>query len=150
VLENRNLENGRNMFALTQCYKCHRFEGEGGFVGPDLTGIGRRYSREDLLSSLVEPNKAVSDQYRSTRFTLTDGRTVTGRVVNLSGDSFLVQTDMMNPSMLTQVNVNDIDEQRPSTTSMMPEGLLDTLTKDEIYDLMAYLRSSQNLPSEGR
>ena len=147
ALENRDVENGRKLFALAQCYKCHRFEGEGGFVGPDLTGIGRRYSREDLLSSLVDPNRAVSDQYRSTRFTLTDGRTVTGRVVNLNGDNFMVQTDMMNPAKLASVNINDIDDQRPSEVSMMPEGLLDTMTQEEIYDLMAYLRTSQGLPT---
>ena len=143
ALDNRNLENGQKLFALAQCYKCHRFEGQGGFVGPDLTGVGRRYSREDLLRSLIEPNHAVSDQYRSTRFTLTDGRTITGRIVNLARDDYLVQTDMMNPGQLTPVNVGAIEEQRPSEISLMPEGLLDTFSRDEIYDLLAYLRTSQ-------
>ncbi len=143
ALEGRDLNDGRKMFVLAQCYKCHRFEGQGGFVGPDLTGVGRRYSRSDLLDSLVDPNKTVSDQYRSTRFLLTNGKTVVGRIVNLSGDNFLVETDMLNPASLTTVNIGQIDEQSPSKVSLMPEGLLDTLSKDEIYDLMAYLRSSQ-------
>jgi hypothetical protein len=59
----------------------------------------------------------------------------------------MVQTDMMNPSQLASVNVEEIEEQTPSKASMMPDGLLDTFTRDEVLDLIAYLRSSQNFPA---
>lgn len=142
-LDSADLENGRKMFSLAQCYSCHRFQGEGGIVGPDLTPAGNRYSLRDLVETLVNPNKEVSDQYQATNFLLMDGRVVTGRVVNLTGDQYMVQTDMINPSNLTRINVNDIDDMTPSTVSMMPEGLLDNLTADEIRDLIGFLKKTQ-------
>ncbi len=140
-LINRDFDNGKKVFTLAQCFKCHRMEGQGGYVGPDMAGVGRRYSRQDLLESLLDPNRVISDQYQSTRFLMNDGRTVIGRVVNLSGNDFLVQTDMLNPGRLTPVNVDQIEERSTSKVSLMPEGLLNTLTRDDILDLMAYVRS---------
>ena len=140
-LVNRDFDNGKKLFTIAQCFKCHRMEGQGGYVGPDLAGVGRRYSRQDLLESLVDPNRVISDQYQSTRFLMNDGKTVIGRVVNLNGDDFMVQTDMLNPSILTSVNVDQIEERTASKVSMMPEGMLNTLTRDEVLDLMAYIRS---------
>lgn len=141
-LAGRDLKNGRAMFIAGQCYQCHRIDGDGGSVGPDVTGAGRRFSPHDLLVSLIEPGRAISDQYAATVFQLDDGRLVTGRVANLSGSSYLVQTDMLEPGKLTSINVAEIVEQRPATTSMMPEGLLDSMTRDEILDLMAYMRDA--------
>ena len=140
-LGGRNFANGRKMFAAASCFKCHRFVGEGGSVGPDLTAVGTRFSWRDLLDSVVDPNKTVSDQYQSTMFLLEDGRVVTGRVVNLSNNSLRVMTDMLDPGNLAIVNRDEIEVQKPSPTSQMPEGLLDTLTKEEILDLLAYLRA---------
>jgi putative heme-binding domain-containing protein len=138
----RDFENGKKMFAVTQCFKCHRFDGIGGIVGPDLSAVGRRFSKHDLLESLLEPSKVVSDQYQATIFQLVDGRVITGRVVNLNGDQYMVQEDMLNPGRLTSFKVDDIEEMKASDVSMMPAGLLDTLTEDDILDLIAYLRSA--------
>jgi putative heme-binding domain-containing protein len=141
-LEGRDLENGKNMFGLSQCYKCHRFNRQGGIVGPDLTGLGRRYNNRDLLSALIEPSKVVSDQYQATMFQLDSGKAVTGRVANLNGKRYMVITDMLKPGNFTQVNVDQIEAMKPAKNSMMPEGLLDNLTRDDILDLVAYLKSS--------
>ncbi len=140
-LEGRDFENGKRMFAVTQCFKCHRFDGIGGMVGPDLSAIGRRFSKHDLLEALIEPSKVVSDQYQATIFQLVDGRVITGRVVNLNGNQYMVQEDMLNPGRLTSFKVDDIEEMKASDVSMMPAGLLDTLTENDILDLMSYLRS---------
>ena len=140
-LDGRDYERGREMFAAASCFKCHRFAGSGGVGGPDLTGVGRRFSLRDLLESLVEPSKTVSDQYALTTFVLNDGRVVTGRVINLSGDGMSVLTNMLDPSSLQSVKVHEVDEQTPSPTSPMPEGLLDVLHEDEALDLLAYLIS---------
>ncbi|MBI1313607.1 c-type cytochrome [bacterium] len=140
-LSSRDFERGRRMFSQAACFKCHRFAGQGGIVGPDLTGAGRRFNDLNLLEALVEPSKVVSDQYEATTFVLESGKVVTGRIVNLSGDNYLVSENMLDPGNLTSVNVNDIDETLPSKVSMMPKGLLDTLAQDEILDLVAYLRA---------
>ena len=140
-LQGRDFENGRKMFGLAQCYKCHRFADQGGIAGPDLTAVGRRFNKRDLLETVIDPNKAISDQYQATEFELTDGQIITGRVVNLNGQNYMVQPDMMTPNKLVNVKIDQIEFQRPSPVSTMPSGLLDNLTKDDILDLMAYLRS---------
>ena len=110
-------------------------------VGPDLTAAGRRFNTQNLLESLVEPSKVISDQYQATLFVLDDGQQVAGRVVNLNGDNYLVQSDMLNPGSLTAVNRQHVEEMAASAVSMMPEGLLDTFSQEEILDMLAYIRS---------
>jgi putative heme-binding domain-containing protein len=83
----------------------------------------------------------ISDQYVASIFTLTDGRVVTGRIINYQGDNMSVMTNMLDPNGLTSVNRNRVESIEPSKVSMMPEGLLDTFNEDEIADLMAYLLS---------
>ncbi len=139
-----DFERGREMFAVAQCYKCHRMGVQGGILGPDLTGAGGRFNPHDLLESIIEPNKAISDQYGATQFLTDDGRVVVGRVVNMSGNRLSVMTNMLDPSELTAVDRDSILETQPAPTSMMPDGLLDTLSKDEIADLVAYLRAGGN------
>ena len=140
--QNRDLANGKNVFAVATCYKCHRVQGDGGIVGPDLTAAGRRFNTRDLLETIIEPSKAISDQYEAHMFQMMDGRLITGRVVNLSGNSYRVQPDMIEPNRLINVNANDIDAMQPSKVSPMPTGLLDYFTRDEILDLLAYMKST--------
>jgi len=90
-LSQRDLENGKRIFAMAQCYKCHQFNGSGGIVGPDLTGLSRRYTTQYLLETLIDPNKEISSQYQATLFELEDGRMVTGRVANLNNNRYMVQ-----------------------------------------------------------
>jgi putative heme-binding domain-containing protein len=136
-----NFEQGKAVFAAAQCYKCHRMGVQGGILGPDLTAAGGRFSPRDLLVSILEPSKEVSDQYGATQFLTDDGRVVIGRVVNMNGNNLQVLTNMLDPSDLTQIDRNSIEATRPSETSMMPTGLLDTFSKEEIADLIAYLRA---------
>jgi putative heme-binding domain-containing protein len=145
-LKGRDLENGKKMFAVGACYKCHRITGQGGIVGPDLTPAGHRFSTKDLLETIIDPSKSVSDQYEATMFQMADGTVITGRVANLNGDKYMIQEDMAAPGKFTNIKVDDIDAMKPSTISMMPTGLLDNLTRDEILDLVAYMKST--VPSE--
>ena len=64
------------MFAAANCFACHRFAGEGGSFGPDLSGLAGRFSARDLLESVVEPSKVISDQYQAMVMRMADGRTV--------------------------------------------------------------------------
>ena len=136
-----DFKRGKEVFAAAQCYKCHRMGVQGGILGPDLTAAGGRFSPKDLLVSIIEPNKEVSDQYGATQFLTEDGRVVVGRVVNMNGDQLKVMTNMLDPSQLTTLKRDTIEATRPSSTSMMPTGLVDTFNEDEIADLIAYLRA---------
>lgn len=151
-LQNRDFDHGRQMFGAAACFACHRFDSLGGSVGPDLTVLSGRFSPRDILESVLEPSKQISDQYGSVQIVTTDGKVISGRIVNLAGDSFRVQTDMLKPGTLTNVDRNKIEEIVESKVSMMPKGLLNTLDKNEVLDLMAYLlsRGDRNHPMFAR
>jgi len=140
-LTKRNFDRGRSLFGAANCFACHRFANEGGASGPDLTAVSGRFSVRDLLESIIEPSKEISDQYAAVIITTDDGRVITGRIVNLHGDSLHVMTNMLEPNNLTSVDQKKVESTVISKVSMMPEGLLDTFREDEILDLMAYLLS---------
>ncbi len=141
---NRNFANGRNMFGAATCFACHRFNNEGGAVGPDLTSVAGKYSPRDLLEHILEPSKEISDQYGSTVFTLQDGSTVIGRIANMKENNMMVCTNMMDPNNFTNVDARKVVKTEESKISMMPPGLLFMLKEDDILDLMAYLLSKGN------
>ncbi len=138
---NRDFANGRNLFGATACFACHRFGNEGGAVGPDLTGVAGRFSPKDLLESIIEPSKEISDQYNATVITMNDGSTTMGRIVNLSGDQVMVNINMLDPNAIQNVKRPEVKSMEPSKVSMMPPSLLDTLKEEDILDLLAYLLS---------
>lgn len=140
-LAGRDFDRGRKLFGEATCFSCHRYDNDGGAQGPDLTQAVGRFSPRDLLESIVEPSKEISDQYAAVVVTTSDGRTITGRIVNLAGDSISLLTDLTNPSAIVKVDRKLIESQEVSKVSMMPEGLLDTFTRDEVLDLVAYLLS---------
>ncbi len=140
-LKHRDFDKGRTQFAATSCFNCHRYDNEGGIVGPDLTGVAGRFSPRDLLESIILPSKSVSDQYQAVSIATTDGRVITGRIMNLNGDGIILNTNMLDPSAQVTVNRKQIEEMKPSPVSMMPEGLLNSLNKEEIFDMLAYLLS---------
>lgn len=135
----RNFEKGRNLFGATACFACHRFNNEGGGIGPDLTSVAGKYSPRDLLTHILEPSKEISDQYGQLVVTLDDDTTVYGRIMNLKGGSLSFNTDMMNPDAITEIDRKRIKSMEQSKTSMMPPGLLNTCTDEDILNLLAYL-----------
>jgi hypothetical protein len=143
-LNERNFARGKALFGAAQCFKCHIFENSGGIVGPNLTGVGRRFSNKDLVENIIDPSRVISDQYAATMFSLKDGQIITGRIANLSGDNIQVMTNMLDPGSLTSIRTDSIEESMPAKASMMPNGLLDTLSSEEALDLIAYLKSGGN------
>lgn len=140
----RDHANGRNMFGAAACFACHRFNNEGGAVGPDLTSAAGKFSPRDLLESILDPSKEISDQYGSTIFHLKDGSQVVGRVANLKENNLMVSTNMMDPHNFTNVDATQVVRTEESKVSMMPPGLLNMLQEDDILDLLAYLLSGGN------
>ncbi len=136
----RNFENGRKMFSAAGCYNCHRVAGAGSSIGPDLTGVGGRFGAPDIMRSVIEPNHTISDQYQQMVFE-TNGRMIVGRVSNISNDEIMVSTNMLDPKKTESIPRGELDDQYPSDVSMMPSGLLNTLTAEEILDLTAFLRA---------
>lgn len=140
VASGRDYARGQAVFVAAQCATCHRFQGEGGAIGPDLTGIGTRYAVADVLKSLTEPSAVISEQYQNVTLTLTNGDDVVGRVVEESPDRLVVVTDPLAGTR-TEIRPSDVKSKAPASLSPMPEGLLNTFAREEILDLVAYLQA---------
>ena len=143
-LMERDFANGRKMFAATGCYACHRFGSQGGMTGPDLTSTGRRYSPHDFLDQIINPSKVINDQFSAITVLTEDGKIHTGVVVNLNGDSMMLNTDLSDPGKRVKIDRKKVEELFVSKTSPMPVGLLNRMTKEEILDLVAYVLSAGN------
>lgn len=137
----RNFEQGETVFRESQCIACHRFGGEGGASGPDLTGVGTRYSAADLLKSLIEPSAVISDQFQAHVLTLKNGDTVVGRITGETPDTLEVVVNPLTTKSVRLLKV-DVQDRTPSPVSPMPEDLLNTFSQAEILDLLAYLQSN--------
>ncbi len=140
------IEDGRRWFAAIGCAACHTFAREGGALGPDLTAVAGRFSTHDLLESIVDPNKEISDQYGTIVLTKSDGTQLNGRIGNHSEGVVQVVENLFEPSVVTKVKESDVRSIEPSKISLMPAGLLNLLQADEILDLIAYLKSGLNQP----
>jgi putative heme-binding domain-containing protein len=140
-LKGRDFDRGRRLFAEAQCFSCHRFANEGGANGPDLTGSAGRFSVRDLMESIVEPSKVISDQYQAVRVETIDGKQYHGRIVNLNDDGFSLNTNMLDPNGNVRIDRKRIESIENSPISMMPTALLDNFKPDEIMDLVAFLLS---------
>jgi putative heme-binding domain-containing protein len=137
----RDFERGRKMFAEANCASCHRYANEGGISGPDLTQAAGRFSAKDLLISMLDPNKEISDQYAAVEIETDDGRKIVGRIVNHNANGMVVNTNMLDPNANVGVKPSDVVSIKPSKNSLMPAGTIDVLEPDEVLDLMAYLLS---------
>ena len=142
VATGRDFKSGKAAFNDTQCIACHKFGNEGGSVGPELTGVGSKYSRRDLLESLLEPSKVVSDQFQNTVIVKKDGDDVSGRITDENAESLIVLPNMLAPEVTMEIPIAEVAKRVPSKVSPMPEGLLNNLTREEILDLIAYLETA--------
>ncbi|WP_425616336.1 HEAT repeat domain-containing protein [Anatilimnocola sp. NA78] len=127
---------GAEVFVKAQCAKCHRFGDRGESMGPDLTTVSSRFTKKELLESIYYPSMVISSQYQGKTVQLTDGRTLIGLVAPGGAGETVILTQT---GERISVPSNDIEETKPSKVSAMPAGLLETLTPEEIADLMAYL-----------
>jgi putative heme-binding domain-containing protein len=140
-MQKRDYENGKKMFAAARCVVCHRFNGDGGATGPDLTLLAGRFTAKDVTESIIEPSKVIGDQYRAWSVTTSNGQTFNGAIVADNGDKIVILTNPEDSTKIVEVRKQDIEEQKPSPISLMPVGLLRPLNEREVLDLMAYLLS---------
>lgn len=137
---------GGRLFREVRCAACHRINGRGGVLGPDLTSVSGRFSRRDLLSSILTPSEVVAEKYRSTRIVTSDGKVIIGQVL-LGGDyrssNLRIVENPLRPAVITEIAKQDVEVHSPSTISPMPKGLLDTLTAEEVRDLLGWLKSPE-------
>ncbi|MFM8470488.1 MAG: heme-binding protein [Limisphaerales bacterium] len=140
-LKGRNFEKGRQAFVDGQCLACHRFGIEGGGIGPDLTAVSARFSRRDVLESILDPSKVVSEQFQNTTVWLKNGDDHTGRLMSETGDTLVLVPNQLQPDTKITVKKADVTKRAFSKISPMPQGLVDALNKEDLLDLLALLES---------
>ena len=134
-----NLPRGRALFQRT-CAQCHKLYGEGGEIGPDITGSNRN-NLDYLLTNMLDPNAEIPNDYRTTILRTKDNRVLVGVIRRSEGQSVTIAT----PAEVVTVAKRDVAAIDPQDFSMMPEGLVLALKVDELRDLVAYLRGSRQV-----
>ncbi len=138
----RSFKTGQNMFTVANCAQCHRFNNIGGILGPDITGAAKRYSRAVMVREILEPSVQISDQFRTHMILTQAGRIYEGRIINRNEFGITVAADPKRPASVVQIAADDIDELVPSKISMMPKDLLNTLSVEDILDLLAFIEAA--------
>ncbi len=133
---------GKQVFRKANCSACHRLGDDGATFGPDLTNLANRFTRREILESIIHPSQVVSDQYRSRKVLTVDGEQLFGMVSRDSSGEWLL---LDREGRTTRIPEDDIEDMADSDLSSMPDGLLDSLSLDEITHLFAYLMEQDNL-----
>ena len=131
---------GKQLFfrATTGCINCHRLEGQGKEFGPDLKGIGTKYSPSQILEQILEPSRSIHPDYLTYQIGTKDGDVVAGFLVKRTKEEVVLRE---GPDKIRRVPVARIEKMKPRPLSAMPVQLLRTRTAQEAADLLAYLKS---------
>lgn len=138
---NGNPDKGKQLMAAslkgeTQCLKCHTTRGIGGNIGPDLSMIGKKASKENLFESILQPSKAIADQYVQWKIDTANGQSITGLLVE-DGPAGVTIRDANGKD--TKIARDDIEKRTKSLISIMPEDIVKGFNEDDLIDVVAYL-----------
>ncbi len=135
----RSFATGKQMFEVANCSACHRMNGVGQAIGPDLTQLDPKWKAIDILKEILDPSANINEKFQSYVIETEDGRVVTGLVVEESDSELKVLENPLAKTEPLVLRKSDIAERQKSPNSIMPRGLLDTLSHEEILDLVAYI-----------
>jgi putative heme-binding domain-containing protein len=141
-LRGRDYGKGKTMFAAGRCVACHRFQGSGGYSGPDLGSVAQRYSIRDILQAIIEPSHSISEQYQASVLTLDDGTSLYGRVIYQNDAEVALAQNPFNFGDISKIPIAKVKSRAPSQLSMMPPGTIFPMNADELKNLLAYLISA--------
>jgi len=134
-----NADRGRTLFfnvAKSQCLKCHRLGEQGEKIGPELTGVGKRFARIHIIESILEPSRSIAPSFETITVALKDGRSVSGTRITETADELTLGDRDGKKHVLAKF---DIEARQTDPRSTMPEGLEKSFTIDEFVDLIAFL-----------
>jgi putative membrane-bound dehydrogenase-like protein len=134
-----NADAGREVFfreGQNTCASCHRVQGQGQWVGPDLSTIGSKYGKDELFRSIINPSAAIGYNFRALQIATHDGRVINGLVVEDTPDRLVIKT--AEGQRLT-LRASEIEAKQISEVSLMPESLAQAMTEQELVDVAAFL-----------
>jgi putative heme-binding domain-containing protein len=146
LAEGRSIAKGEEVFKAASCNACHAPSATGGRIGPDLAGVADRFQPDAMLTEMLDPSTVINEDYKSWEIHIETEdvfaeNTLHGLIVEQTGDALRVVTNPLQDTEGQRIARNQITEMKPAPLSTMPTGLLNSFTKEEILDLMAYLRS---------
>jgi putative heme-binding domain-containing protein len=135
----RNFGNAKQIFTVAACVSCHKLGGTGQEIGPDLTKLDEKWKSLDVLKELIDPSARINEKYQTFVFQTESGQTITGLVLSETPDTVKVIENPLLKAQPIELKKSEITARKKSEVSIMPKGLLDKLTREEILDLIAYV-----------
>jgi putative heme-binding domain-containing protein len=136
----RSFSNGKQLFKVASCVACHKLNGAGTELGPDLTKLDPKQQKpEEILRDILEPSFRINEKFQSYIIETKGGKTITGLILEETPKVVKVIENPLVKADPVVVKKSDIADRQKSPTSIMPKGLLDKLTREEILDLIAYV-----------
>ena len=144
LAQGRSVQRGKELFTSVGCVACHKAGKDGVLYGPELTGVFAKYKSdaERVLVEILEPSKTIEPRYRAYTFKPTgNDDPFTGFIVSEDADSVTIQTGP-SETLIQKFSKKQIAGREPQPNSIMPAGLLNLLNKEQILDLLAFLKSA--------
>ncbi|MBX9787660.1 MAG: HEAT repeat domain-containing protein [Pirellulales bacterium] len=138
-LAERSFAGGKRMFEVASCVACHKLNGSGQEFGPDLAKLDAKLTPADILRAVIEPSHKIDDKYTMYTFELDSGQTLTAMIVKETAGTLEVIENPLAKVQPVVLNKQEIVAREKSAASIMPKGLLDKLTHEEILDLLSYV-----------
>ena len=140
----RSFGNAKQIFKVANCVACHQLNGDGQSLGPDLAKLDPKFQVIDILQEVLEPSKNINEKFQTYIFELTSGKTVQGLVIKENDNMVHVIENPLSKIQAVGIEKSDIEIRRKSPNSIMPKGLLNKLTREEVLDLIAYVTARGN------
>ncbi|HEX5443723.1 MAG TPA: HEAT repeat domain-containing protein, partial [Pirellulales bacterium] len=137
--QGRSLAAAKQMFQVASCSACHKLGGVGNQIGPDLSKLEAKYRPLDILKEILDPSAQINEKFQTYTFVTDSGQTITGLILEETADTVKVIENPLAKAEPVVLKKSEIDEREKAKTSIMPKGLLDKLSRDEILDLIAYI-----------
>ena len=140
----RSFTAGKQLFTVANCVSCHKVGDIGKEFGADLTKLDPKMKPSDILKDILDPSSKINEKYQTNVIELQNGKVLQGLVIEESGDIIkLVENPLIKAEPIL-IKRNEVAERTRSKVSIMPKGLLEKLTREEILDLVAYIASRNN------
>ena len=135
----RSHATGKQMFTVASCVACHKLENVGNQFGPELTRLDPKWQPADVLKEMLEPSAKINEKFQTTVFQLDSGKQISGLIVEETPTAYKVIENPLAKAVPIEIAKEEVTAQKKSPISLMPKGLLDKLTREEILDLVAYI-----------
>ena len=145
--EDRSFDRGKELFQAASCAACHTVKDEQNRFAPDLTQLDPKRKPEEILRSMVEPSHEINEKYQMSQFVLDTGKSAVGLVVEETDTEVTLMADPLASCAPIILDKDEIEDRSKSEISLMPSGLLDRLSEEEIMELCAYIVSRCNSKS---